>query len=703
MDETRVNNTVTLTLASITEPEPPKDACTTTNGKNGEASTDLSVADPTASLESSASTVRVDNSTTSNGSTTPRPTIVVIEEEDSELEGDDVIPGPLSPLQRPPSKPNLSSSFHRNNNVMDNSNESRSSLSNSRQIGMSMHTDVNMPAEEFAEGCKLLQAAALGNLKAIDVILKKQPKFVNFRDYDRRTALHVAASEGHLPLCKYLVDKGAKINRSDRWGGSPLDDATRHRHKELITYLRSLGAVPGSANKSTNFIKAAADGDYDEVEMLLMTGEINIDEGDYDMRTALHLAAGEGNDDVVDLLCNYHANVNVEDRWGNRPLDDAERANNTSSARILRKHGATSGRRGAYDLGDSSTRRREMANLEVKFDELVMVDRIGKGSFGEIYKCRWRGTLVAAKCIRTAKVQKEWAIKQALDQLEVGGDVDEAVKELDEAEMSDNAKAEALADFRQEISILKSLRHPNIVLLLAYSATENLEVMISELMKCSLLDIFKAHIVNGTKMKKKDQIVYATQLAQGMMYLHTCKPPIIHRDLKPANLLIDHSGVLKVADFGLSKVRPDPKKTDKDSFLMTGETGSYRFMAPEVFLHQNYTETVDVYSYGMILFYLLDGKPPWPYDSGMVAVKKASEEGDRPPIPRSWDSRLQVLLQECWDENPSSRPPFQQILQTLQLYSRSVFSNSENLQASHPDEASVSSFSKAIRCRCTIM
>lgn len=422
-----------------------------------------------------------------------------------------------------------------------------------------------------------------------------------------------------------------------------------------------------------------------------------------DNRTALHLAAGEGHEDIVELLCNHNADVNVEDRWGNRPLDDAERANNTASARILRKFGATSGRKRGYDLGDSSTRRREIANLQVDFDELEMVERIGKGSFGEIYKCRWRGTLVAAKCVRTAKVQKEWAIKQAMDQVEEGGDVDEAVREIDQAVMTDNAKAEAIADFRQEISILKSLRHPNIVLLLAYSTTENLEVMISELMKCSLLDIFKAHIVNGNKMIHKDQIVYAIQLAQGMLYLHTCKPPIVHRDLKPANLLIDQSGVLKVADFGLSKVRPDPKKTDKDSFLMTGETGSYRFMAPEVFLHQQYTETVDIYSYGMILFYLLDGKPPWPYDSGMVAVKKASEEGDRPPIPRSWDSRLQVLLQECWDENPSCRPPFKQILSTLQIYSRSVFLNSENLQASHPDDASVSSHSKGMRCNCTVM
>jgi serine/threonine protein kinase len=242
----------------------------------------------------------------------------------------------------------------------------------------------------------------------------------------------------------------------------------------------------------------------------------------------------------------------------------------------------------------------------------------------------------------------------------------------DGEEMKAEEKEEALRDFREETSILRTLRHPNICMLLGYSRTENFEVMISELMRCSLLDIFKSHIINNTKMPKRKQIIYAQQLAKGMNYLHQCKPPIIHRDLKPANLLIDGSGTLKISDFGLAKVRPDPKRKESESFRMTGETGSYRFMAPEVFRHEDYTETVDIYSFAMIFYYLLAGRPPWDQLSGLKAVIKAAMEADRPVVERSWDIQLSNMMQRCWDENPSARPSFAVIVKELHEYSKNA-------------------------------
>jgi ankyrin repeat protein len=161
---------------------------------------------------------------------------------------------------------------------------------------------------------------------------------------DFRTPLHLAASEGHVDICRFLVERGARVNRSDRWGGSPLDDAHRHRHGEVIAYLRQQGATFGEKTQLPRFIQAASEGDREEVEALLEFANIDIDEGDYDRRTALHLSCGEGRKEIVELLCRAGANPNVEDRWQNRPLDDAQNArkNAASIMSILVKYGARS-------------------------------------------------------------------------------------------------------------------------------------------------------------------------------------------------------------------------------------------------------------------------------------------------------------------------------------------------------------------------
>ncbi|KAL9186070.1 hypothetical protein ACHAXT_005308 [Thalassiosira profunda] len=617
------------------------------------------------------------------------------------------------------------------------------------------------PTDEFASGCTLLQLCAIGNLQAVQDYVHGNFGNVNFRDYDRRTALHVAASEGHLDVVIYLVHKGANVNRSDRWGGSPLDDAHRHRHADVAKYLRSKGGKTGSLNTTANLIAAAAAGDIEEVMMLCApenvdqkaldlsgsmarglgkkpSGEktmsersamdrsssrsrrglagkgtedywnwapspknaghrkqasmdisepalapnnaIDINKGDYDSRTALHLAAGEGHLDVVKYLCKRGANVNAEDRWGGKPLDDALQKGNEEVAKVLKKYGAMDTESlnlhrtsdvlsSSVDVALSAT---EDENMRVDFAELEMIERIGTGAFGEIYKCRWRGILVAAKCIKASKIQKEWLLKRGMGMTDHDR-IRNRVDAIKQTTITEEEKEMALEDFRRETAIMRRLRHPNIVMMLAYCHTEEVEVMISEICRCSLLDIFKANTISNSQIPKRTQIMYAQQLAQGMNHLHKCRPPIIHRDLKPANLLIDFSGTLKIADFGLAKIRPNPEQREQEAFLMTGETGSYRFMAPEVFRHEEYTESVDVYSYAMIFYYMLRSTPPWAGLSGLDAVTKAAVDGERPLIPRNVDERLSTLLTRCWDETASARPSFEEIITCLDLYSRDVY------------------------------
>jgi serine/threonine protein kinase len=123
-----------------------------------------------------------------------------------------------------------------------------------------------------------------------------------------------------------------------------------------------------------------------------------------------------------------------------------------------------------------------------------------------------------------------------------------------------------------------------------------------------------------------------------------------------------------------------------------------RFMAPECYRHEDYNETVDVYSFAMILFYLLVGRPPWPNVSGINAVKKASEEGDRPNVPRDLDVRMQNLLKECWHEHASSRPPFSVIVNMITQYSRDVFKVNTNMVLSAEDPHAAGT-----ECNCSIM
>jgi len=575
-------------------------------------------------------------------------------------------------------------------------------------------------------------------------------------------------------VVKYLVNKGANVNRSDRWGGSPLDDAHRHRHTEVAKYLRSKGSRTGSLNLTSNLIAAAAAGDIEEVTMIcayanvvgndgcnvtqlaldlsggggrttsnnaVVAGagaggtsildisssrntrggittqkgtldvsvptsasknavcSVDINNGDYDKRTALHLAAGEGHLDVVQFLCKRGANVNVEDRWGGKPLDDALQKGNERVAEVLRKYGATSTNDDEMVAGHRKNSRLltqassllldgsvadDDENLRVDFSELEMIERIGSGAFGEIYKCRWRGILVAAKCIKASKIQKEWLLKNRSD-MKNKDRIANRVEAIKQAAINDEEKQLALEDFRRETAIMRRLRHPNIVMMLAYSHSDDVELLISEICRCSLLDIFKANNLSNSQLPKRTQIVYAQQLAQGMNHLHKSRPPIIHRDLKPANLLIDFNGTLKIADFGLAKIRPDPEQSETEAFLMTGETGSYRFMAPEVFRHEEYTETVDVYSYAMIFYYMLRSTPPWAGLSGLDAVTKAAVDGERPLIQRNVDERLSTLLKRCWDENPRARPSFEDIIRCLNIYSHDVFkTNDKEVQSMSP-------------------
>ncbi|KAF9805333.1 hypothetical protein SFRURICE_007576 [Spodoptera frugiperda] len=163
--------------------------------------------------------------------------------------------------------------------------------------------------------------------------------------------------------------------------------------------------------------------------------------------------------------------------------------------------------------------------------------------------------------------------------------------------------------------------------------------------------------LDGSTMRE-----YALQVALGMRHLE--ERGITHRDLAARNILVDGTGLLKVADFGLSRsgvyvhtrARPVP----------------LRWLAPEAILHSQYCSASDVWAFAVLLWEIatLGGFPYAELSNHQVPPFLAG--GGRLPKPVRASTRLYQLMVECWSENPADRPTFADIVDKLtvqkQLY-----------------------------------
>ncbi|KAL1521251.1 hypothetical protein AB1Y20_020922 [Prymnesium parvum] len=230
--------------------------------------------------------------------------------------------------------------------------------------------DTSLGHTETVAG-QLCEAAAHGDVKQLRKLVQREFFNPSAKDYDARTALHLAASEGHLDVVKLLVeDFDVETSPVDRWDGTPLDDALRHHHDAIAAYLRGLGAHAlnfsslgevglegdwgegaraesrgGEATSAAGHLlcTAAAAGKPEELRRLVCEERFDVDACDYDKRTALHVAAADGQEEVLRMLVNtLGARTSPLDRWGQTPLDEARRFGKEGAVRFLESKEARS-------------------------------------------------------------------------------------------------------------------------------------------------------------------------------------------------------------------------------------------------------------------------------------------------------------------------------------------------------------------------
>jgi ankyrin repeat protein len=224
----------------------------------------------------------------------------------------------------------------------------------------------------------LLSAARSNNFERTEWALQGGHIEINSSDDMGRTALHVAASEGHLEMAEHLLGAKADPCIRDRHGNTPLNDAVRQRHDAVAAAIRTRApdgriALPGHT-AGIQMCAAAAEGDVVQVKRLLSNG-VSAQALDYDRRTALHIAACHGHLVLTDLLIAARADVQAKDQLGNSPLDDAIRCGHRPVQLALRAAGARVGwmRNGlracrASAAGDESSVRLVRALVDMGLD-----------------------------------------------------------------------------------------------------------------------------------------------------------------------------------------------------------------------------------------------------------------------------------------------------------------------------------------------
>lgn len=238
----------------------------------------------------------------------------------------------------------------------------------------------------------------------------------------------------------------------------------------------------------------------------------------------------------------------------------------------------------------------------------------------------------------------------------------------------------AINEIEAELAVHSRLNHPNVVTLLGAGSTRRgVRFIVLERLDGGTLTQVLGYDTRirdrRRRFWRKKQFPYldvlriARSLAMALDYCHREAIPgsmVLHRDLKPDNIGFTLDGTVKLIDFGLAKLLENSDPSSDELYSMSGETGSLRYMAPEVAEGFPYNHKADVYSFGMILWELNAAKKPFVGLNREMFYERVVHGGERPSLNKKWPPELCQLIAECWDAEIENRPNFGQIVQRLE-------------------------------------
>lgn len=272
------------------------------------------------------------------------------------------------------------------------------------------------------------------------------------------------------------------------------------------------------------------------------------------------------------------------------------------------------------------------ASVLIHRHAIALGKRIGKGAFGTVYRAEITGQDGAETHDCVAK------------QINVR-----------------HVKSPDLPLLRTELQVWSELDHPNCLKFFGCSLEPAEYLMMCEFMDGgSLADEHERHRAAKKAPPPLPVLVGRLKMiASALSHLHSRS--IIHRDLKSANILLEKgSERVVVADFGLARYCAGASATE-----MTAETGSYRWMAPEVIRHENYHKPCDVYSFALVAWEMLTYTVPFADQSPVEAAMGVAVRSERPQIPAQCPKAIKGLLEACWAQEAAARPTVEQVLVTL--------------------------------------